>query len=161
VLELEEPALPRERDPVWHAVAEVKRANRDDDGRAVRSGLKRGAGHLLDVGIGCQGDKAERRALHSAGCAHWRTDCCLDRMPPNRIQRSPTPLQLRQANEALRESQCLIEKARRLESAERWAEISRNTYRQILDAHEALGRLEHALRALNERLHGEGEPRSR
>jgi hypothetical protein len=82
-------------------------------------------------------------------------------MPPNRIQRSPTPLQLRQANEALRESQCLIEKARRLESAERWAEISRNTYRQILDAHEALGRLEHALRALNERLHGEGEPRSR
>jgi len=58
------------------------------------------------------------------------------------------------ANEALHESECLIEKARALESAERWAGISRRTYRQIVDAREALGRLDKALRALDKRLTG-------
>ena len=62
-------------------------------------------------------------------------------------------IQLDQANEALRESRSLIEKARRLESAERWAALSRNTHRHVLDAHEALGRLERALAALAQRLH--------
>jgi len=72
-------------------------------------------------------------------------------MPRKRI---PAPIQVRQADEALQESEALIEKARALESAERWARLSRKTYRQIADAREALGRLEEALRALNRRFHG-------
>ena len=64
------------------------------------------------------------------------------------------PFLLLMAHESLHESECLIERTRALESAERWAGISRKTYRQIADAWEALRRLEEALAALNKRLHG-------
>ena len=50
--------------------------------------------------------------------------------------------------------QNLIEKARALESTERWARLSRKTYRQIADSREALGRLSEALGALDRALHG-------
>ena len=63
-------------------------------------------------------------------------------------------MQLRRADEALHESEALIKKARALESAERWAGLSRKTYRQIAGARDALSRLETALQALNKRFHG-------
>ena len=72
----------------------------------------------------------------------------------NEAETNTRAVQVSKANEALHESECLIEKARALESAERWAGISRRTYRQIVDAREALGRLDKALRALDKRLTG-------
>jgi hypothetical protein len=69
---------------------------------------------------------------------------------------STTALQLRHADEALHESDWLIEQAHELVSPELWRGISSRTYRQIEQAHEALRRLEEALRVLDHRLPGVG-----
>src|SRR5690349_3310204 len=107
-------------------------------------------------------------ATKPIGGAAWRTNCCLYRMPPKRIRRLAMPIQVRRADEALRESAFLIEKARAFEWPKRWAGMSSKTYRQIADAREALERLEEALQALDKRFTGGGEgarnaisPRSR
>jgi hypothetical protein len=65
-----------------------------------------------------------------------------------------TPIQVRRADDALHESELLIEKARALESFEHRTGMSRRTYRKIQDARQALNRLEEALRALDARLTG-------
>jgi hypothetical protein len=71
-----------------------------------------------------------------------------------RLEPFTTPIEVRKADEALQESQWLIEKARALESSENWTGMSRRTYRQIQEARQALRRLENALSALDARLTG-------